>query len=87
MESERAARRHFGADSTRTPACQLKPFEEHLVDYIRDLEERLNSYIAEDSLTMRALYTMQADHSRALVKAEQEGYDKGVRDARKEEVA
>lgn len=71
---------HFGSDCTRTAACQLKSHERHLVDYIRDLEGQVDRYRAEDSSVMRSIYSLEADHQRALICAEEDGYNKGVRD-------
>lgn len=78
--SSRCAMIHFGADCSKTAACQLKSFEGNLVTYIRDLERQLDRYRADDSDVMRALYTQQADHQQALIRAEEDGYNKGVRD-------
>lgn len=71
---------HFGSDESRTNACQLKSHERHLVDYIRELEAQLDGYRAEDSHVMRSIYSLEADHRRALIRAEEEGYGRGVRD-------
>lgn len=71
---------HFGNYEIRTPACQLKSHERHLVEYIRDLEAQLDGYRAEDSHVMRSIYTLEADHRQALILAEEDGYNKGVRD-------
>ena len=75
-----AARHHFGAPEA-TPACILKG-ERALIVHIRDLEEQLARYRAEDSDTDRAMHRMSADHARALVDAEEAGYSRGVRDCR-----
>jgi len=82
--SAKTAAVHFGASEVSKAACQLKDYEEHLVVYIRELEARLDGYIAEDSHVMRAIYMMEADHRQALIRAEEQGYNKGVQDARKE---
>jgi hypothetical protein len=74
---------HFGSDISKTAACQLKSYEQHLVEYIRDLEGQLDSYRADDSKVMRAIYAMEADHRQALIRAEEDGYNKGVRDMMK----
>lgn len=71
---------HFGNDEFKTPACQLKSHEKHLVDYIRDLEEQLDSYRRDDSVILRSIYSLEADHRRDLVRAEEDGYNKGVQD-------
>lgn len=73
---------HFGSDETRTVACRLKAHDGHLVHYIRDLEQQLDRYRAEDSDVMRAIYTMEADHQQALLRAEEIGYGRGVEDLR-----
>lgn len=78
------AAEHFGNTNTRTPACQIKAYEGHLVTYIRKLEAQLDRYRTDDSDIMRAIMAMEVDHRQALIRAEQGGYDKGVRDARNE---
>lgn len=78
--SFKCAAAHFGYDETKEPACQLKSHDRHLVDYIRDLEGQLDSYRADDSHVMRSIYSLEADHRQALIRAEEAGYDKGVRD-------
>lgn len=70
---------HFGADEAATCACVL-PHEQHLVAHIRDLERQLDGYRAEDSNVMRSIMTLEADHRQALIRAEEEGYNRGVRD-------
>lgn len=70
----RCAESHFGRDESRTAACQLKSHERHLVDYIRDLEARLDGYRADDSHVMRAIYSLEANHRQALIRAEEKGY-------------
>lgn len=71
---------HFGRDCGRDPLCALKASDQHLGVYILQLEQRLDQYRAEDSHVMRAMYTMDADHRQALIRAEEDGYNKGVRD-------
>lgn len=78
--SPRCAAAHFGGDEGRIAACRLKSYEGHLVDYIRRLEADLDAYRAEDSNILRAIYSMEADHRQALIRAEEDGYNKGVRD-------
>jgi hypothetical protein len=45
-------------------------------------KEELPRYRVEDSDADRRFYAMQADHFQALKRAEEEGYEKGLRDAR-----
>lgn len=70
---------HFGADEAATCACVL-PHEQHLVEHIRDLEEQLAGYRVEDSKILRSIYSLEADHRQALIRAEEAGYNKGVQD-------
>jgi hypothetical protein len=78
-----AARDHFGADPLADAACRIKIGEERgLVMALRRAEEQLARYRAEDSDTDRALAAMRSDHHRALVRAEEEGYARGLKDGR-----
>lgn len=77
--NKRCAAVHFGADEAGTCACVL-PHEAHLVEHIRDLETQLASYRCDDSKIMRSIMTLEADHRQALIRAEEEGYNRGVRD-------
>lgn len=52
--------------------------------YIRRLEEEISRHRAEDSDVMRSIYTLEADHRQALIRAEEDGYGKGVRDMKAE---
>lgn len=78
--SFKCAQSHFGSDESKMPGCQLKGHERHLVDYIRDLEDQLDGYRADDSHVMRSIYTLEADHRQALIRAEEAGYNRGVAD-------
>lgn len=82
--SFKRAREHFGEDQGDMPACQLKSYEGHLVTYIRKLEDDLAQYRAEDSEVMRSIMSLEADHRQALIRAEEDGYGKGVRDMTRE---
>lgn len=77
------AAEHFGRDDAceaDVPACKLSAAHGHLVHYIRKLEDELRRYQTEDSDVMRAMYSLEADHRQALIRAEEAGYNKGVRD-------
>ena len=77
-----AARDHFGADPLCDPACRVKAGEERgLVMALRRAEAELARYRAEDSDADRQFYKMRAEHVVALRQAEEDGYNKGVRDA------
>lgn len=78
--TEAHAREHFGGVRGALAACQLKSSDRHLIEVIRDQEEQLASYRAEDSEVLRAMYAQGAEHSTALRQAEERGYAKGVAD-------
>lgn len=84
--ARRWAAEHFGKDGD-LPACKLKSHEGHLVTYIRKLEDQLESYRNDDSDIMRSMYSLEADHRSALIRAEEDGYNKGVRDIRNEQLS
>lgn len=73
-----AALEHFGPHCLRDPACQID------IKKFREMEEMHERELAEDSDSHRQFYSMQADHSRALIREGQKGYDKGVADMRAE---
>lgn len=77
------AAEHFGCDDAceaDVPACKIASHEGHLVKYIRKLENELRRHMSEDSDVMRSIMTLEADHRQALIRAEEEGYARGVRD-------
>src|SRR4029077_15419037 len=77
------ARNHFGGDEGATPACLIKAAGEFaLLQALRNAQDELARYRAEDSDTLRAMASMQADHAVALRRAEEEGYARGLKDAR-----
>lgn len=84
FRTSRHAASHFGLDELQTPGCVavLRHGEGHLLDRIRDLEEQLARYRNEDSDLMRYYHTKMADHAQALIREEERGYNKGVRDGR-----
>ena len=55
-------------------ACQID------IKQFREMEELHARHLAEDSDTDRRMYKMQSDHGIALRRAEEDGYNKGVRD-------
>jgi hypothetical protein len=81
----RWAREHFGATELETPVCLMRvPGEGSLLTALRNAQDELERRRAEDSDLMRALWAMSVDHSQALKSAEEDGYAKGLRDARLE---
>lgn len=78
--SPRCAAEHFGDNMDSHPACRIAAYEGHLVAYIRKLEAKLADYRSDSDDIMRAIMTQEADHRRALNRAEEDGYNKGVQD-------
>lgn len=76
------AREHFGSDQGATPACKIKGHEGHLITYIRRLEDDLAKYRVEDSDVLRAMFSLEVDHQQALIREEEKGYERAVRDMR-----
>lgn len=77
------AAEHFGKDDAceaDTPACKLAAHTKHLIRYLRKLENELRRYMMEDSDVMRSIYTLEADHAQALIRAEEKGYSKGIQE-------
>jgi hypothetical protein len=81
------AAEHFGADELAQPACQIKGHEHRLVQKIREQESDLARWRDELEPTLRALEEMRGEHSIALRRAEEEGYNRGVRDMRRQLIA
>ena len=77
------ARDHFGWNSDEQPVCLIRePGEYPLLRLLRKMQLELDQRRAEDTLLHHALHSMAADHGRALIAAEQAGYDKGLKDGR-----
>lgn len=79
----RRARDHFGYDVLDDAACRLKAEEEGLLQKLRRAQVELRRYYAEDSDKDREFHAMRADHEAALRRAEELGYERGLRDAAK----
>lgn len=82
----RGATEHFGGEEGAATACLIKAHEGHLVHRIRDLEDQLARYRAEDSDVMRSIMTLEADQRRALITAEEQGYARALRDVEQQAV-
>ncbi len=76
------AAEHFGGDERGETLCRLTAGEGGLAAIIRSQENELARYRAEDSDADRAMHGMIADHSRALIREEEKGYEKGLADGR-----
>lgn len=83
LDQRRWAREHFGMDELQTPVCLMRvPGEGSLLTALRNAQEELGRYRAEDTDLMRAIWAMQSDHATALRREEERGYEKGLRDGR-----
>lgn len=80
FRSANEARIHFGGGSFEDAGCVLKDYENGLLGIIREQQEQLERFRAEDTDLLRVIATMEADHRQAVIRAEEEGYNKGVRD-------
>lgn len=72
-----AARLHFGATIYDEPKCQISAYK------LRAMEAQLRSYRNEDTPLHREIASLQADHAVALRRAEEQGYARGLDDAKR----
>jgi hypothetical protein len=72
-----AAALHFGASEFDKPACQFS------VEHIRWMEAQHRRNVGDDSEALRAIGSLVGEHERLRTRAEEEGYAKGLRDAKK----
>lgn len=83
FHTEMEARNHFGGTQESEPACRIKAAGEFaLLRALRNAEDELDRYRAEDSDVLRAMSSMQSDHAIALRREEEKGYERGLRDGR-----
>lgn len=85
--TQEAAALHFGGfDSCEpdTTACKLMSHQQHVLEYIRGLEDEISLYQAENHPTIKAVFAVEAEMRRAVTKAEEAGYARGVADMRKQ---
>lgn len=68
---------HFGVSEHDAPACLIN------IDHVRWLEEQHRRAVDEDTQALRTVRSMTSDHERLRRSAEEEGYAKGIADARK----
>lgn len=67
---------HFGTYQNATPACQIDAAA------LRKMEADLAKYREEDSDLHRQIRHLESDHQTARRRAEEVGYDRGLRDGR-----
>ena len=75
---------HFGGFEGALAACQIKGHEHGLLQLVRELEAQLRRYREEADPLTRAMEGMRCEHAQALRRAEEAGYDRGVRDMTRE---
>jgi hypothetical protein len=87
LAGQKAAEQHFGAAVDAIPGCRLRmrKGEHSLLRRIRWLEGELRELrdrvASEDTEKDREMHAMAANHARALIREEEKGYARGVRDA------
>ncbi len=87
FRSAKAAALHFGAFDSCEPdvtACKLMSHQQNVLEYIRGLEDEMRLYQAENHPTIKAVYAVEDEMRRAVVKAEETGYARGVADMQKQ---
>jgi hypothetical protein len=78
-----AAAEHFGAEGfPEAPACKLNQLEGGMLKMLRDAQAELRRYREEDHAAHRTFYALGAEHHTALIREEEKGYERGLRDAR-----
>jgi hypothetical protein len=83
---QRNALAHFGPQPSDEPGCvmQLGAEDKKILQRFRWVEEELARYRAEDSDKDREMAALRSDHAQALIREEEKGYAKGVRDSRRQ---
>ena len=74
---QQAARHHFGDSPTEQPACTID------ARAFRAMQDLCARYQSEDTELHREIQRLQADHAVALRRAEEQGYARGLEDAKK----
>lgn len=74
---EKAAALHFGTSIMQSPACQID------AKWLRYLERQLERYREEDTDLHRHIAGLKSQSQVAVMRAEEEGYASGLRDAAK----
>jgi hypothetical protein len=74
------AREHFGDRMGQLAGCQIKGHENDLLGVIRELQRESQRHLEEDTQVIRAMQSLKCEHAEALRRAEESGYNRGVRD-------
>lgn len=80
--SVRSAAEHFGGEMGALAACQIKSHEGHILSALRKAEHELRRYRDGDNDLMLSIYSLEVAKTAAVVRAEEEGYARGLRDGR-----
>lgn len=76
FRSAKDAALHFGHSERTVTACQID------VAAVRAMERELARYREEDTDLHRQIRSLESAHQTALMRAEESGYAKGLRDGR-----
>lgn len=80
-EQMRLAREHFGADQLETPVCLMRvPGEAALLTALREAQDTLRRYQAEDSPVIRAMLAMEREYPDRYAGAKLLGYELALSD-------
>lgn len=80
------AREHFGRDEGETPVCLMRvPGEHGLIAALRKAQDELASWRAESDPLTRAIECQAADYEQRLIREEEKGYARGLKDYTKVE--
>lgn len=74
------AREHFGGERDDEPACRLNETEGGTLKLYCDALAQVRSYQDETDLTSKYFYEMGCTHHQALIREEEKGYARGLRD-------
>lgn len=78
----RSATEHFGGEQGALAACQIKSHEGHILSALRKAEHELRRYRDGDNDLMLSIYALETAKVAAVLRAEEEGYARGLRDGR-----
>jgi hypothetical protein len=76
------ARAHFGDSEMDFTGCQLNATEGGILKLYREAVQELTRFRQEDNASFREFYALGADHSVALRREEERGYERGLADGR-----
>lgn len=72
-----AAKEHFGSSEHQQPACQID------IKHVRWLEEQHRRGVEDDTEALRTIRAIVGEHEELRRRAEEQGYARGLEDARK----